>query len=153
MRKPVPLPKWLQHGLHRIERERKAALIARPMRNLFDGLARGDAFEANGKVIMRMPELDASFAKEADWAEVAPAIEGWIDCWARIAPDISTYHMRILAERLAADKPITPRLVEQAREEFDATVARIVDTPDGVISRAIVDCQIKWEFEKLQEAA
>jgi hypothetical protein len=153
MRKPVPLPKWLQQRLARIERERKAALIARPMRNLFDGLARGEAFEANGKIIMRMPEMDSDFAKEADWVEVAPAIEGWIDCWARIAPDISTYHMRILAERLAADKPITPRLVEQAREEFDATVARIVDTPDGVISGAITTTQIAWELEKIQEAA
>lgn len=146
------LPAWLQRGIARAEKERKAAIIARPMRNLFDGLARGEAYEADGRVIMRMPEIDEKFAERAEWAEVAPAIEGWIACWQKIAPDISTYHMQVLADRLAQDKEITPRLVELARMEFDATVARIPETPDGVISSAIVACQIKWEFERLESA-
>jgi len=144
------LPAWLQRGIARAEKERRAAIIARPMRNLFDGLARGEAYEADGRVIMKMPEIDEKFADRAEWAEVAPAIEGWIECWRRIAPDISTYHMRVLADRLAQDKEITPRLVELARMEFDATVARIPETPDGVISSAIVACQIKWEFERME---
>ena len=55
-----------------------------------------------------------------------------------------------LNERLAADKPLTPRLVEQARAEFDRTVARIPDIEDGRISSAIVTTQIAWEVEKMQ---
>lgn len=140
----------VHRNMRKIEKAQKAEIIARPMRNLFDGLARGEAFEADGRVIMAMPDIDAQFADRAEWVEVAPAIEGWIDCWRRIAPDISTYHMRVLADRLAQDKEITPRLVELARMEFDATVARIPETPDGVISSAIVACQIKWEFERLE---
>ncbi len=146
------LPAWLQRGIARAEKERKAAIIARPMRNLFDGLARGEAYEADGRVIMAMPEIDEKFAERAEWVEVAPAVEGWIECWKRIAPDISTYHMRVLADRLEQDKEITPRLVELARAEFDETVARIPETPDGVISSAIVACQIKWEFERIERA-
>ena len=83
-------------------------------------------------------------------AAIAPAIEGWRDCWQRLAPDISTYYLGVLAARLRDDKPITPRLVEQARAEFDRTVARIPEIEDGRISSAIVTTQIAWEVEKLQ---
>ena len=34
MRRKTALPRWLQHGIARAERERKANVIARPMRNL-----------------------------------------------------------------------------------------------------------------------
>ncbi|MCP5353321.1 MAG: hypothetical protein H6926_09080, partial [Chromatiales bacterium] len=47
----------------------------------------------------------------------------------------------------------TPRLVEQARAEFDSTVARIPEIEDGRISSAIVTTQIAWEVEKLQREA
>ena len=150
MRKPTAaLPRWLQHGLARAERERKANVIARPMRNLMDMLKQGEVHEIDGRAVMRMPEIDEQFAT-AEWCDVAPAIRGWIDCWGRLAPDLRLYHMGVLADRLDADKPITPRLVEQARAEFDATVARIPEIEDGRISSAIVTTQIAWEVEKLQ---
>lgn len=143
------IPAWLARSIDRHEKARRAAVIARPMRNLFDLLASGEVYEIDGKAVMRMPEIDKAFAERAEWVEVAPAIEGWRDCWQRIAPDISTYYMGVLAERLRSDKPITPRLVEQARTEFDATVARILDVPDGKISSAITTTQVAWEFEKI----
>ena len=146
------LPAWLQRGIARAERERRANVIARPMRNLMDMLARGEVYEIDGRPVMSMPEIDQTYATQADWCEIAPAIEGWRDCWQRIAPDISTYYLGVLASRLAADKPITPRLVEQARAEFDATVARLVDTPDAVVSSAIRTTEISWEFEKMEAA-
>ena len=144
------LPAWLQRGIARAERERKANVIARPMRNLMDMLRQGEVYELDGRAVMRMPEIDEQFATRAEWCEIAPAIRGWIDCWQRLAPDIRLYHMGVLADRLDADKPITPRLVEQARAEFDATVARIPEIEDGRISSAIVTTQIAWEVEKLQ---
>ena len=150
MRKPTTLPRWLQAGLDRAERERKANLIARPMRNLMDMLKQGEVYEIDGRAVMRMPEIDEQFATRAEWCEIAPAIRGWIDCWGRLAPDLRLYHMGVLADRLDADKPLTPRLVERAREEFDATVARIPEIEDGRISSAIVTTQIAWEVEKLQ---
>ena len=151
MRKPpTALPRWLQAGLDRAERERKANIIARPMRNLMDMLRQGEVYEIDGRAVMRMPEIDEQFAERAEWVEVPPAIEGWRDCWARLAPDISTYYLGVLASRLRDDKPITPRLVEQARAELDATVQRIADIEPGRITSAIRTTELAWEFEKLQ---
>ena len=152
MTRPVAIPRWLQRGIDRAERERKANVIARPMRNLMDMLKQGEVYEIDGRAVMRMPEIDEQFATRAEWCEIAPAIEGWRDCWQRLAPDISTYYLGVLAARLRDDKPITPRLVEQARAEFDATVARIPEIEDGRISSAIVTTQIAWEVEKLQRS-
>ena len=151
MRKPATaLPRWLQAGIDRAERERKANIIARPMRNLMDMLRQGEVYEIDGRAVMRMPEIDEQFATRAEWCEIAPAIEGWRDCWQRLAPDISTYCLGVLAARLRDDKPITPRLVEQARAEFDAMVARIPEIEDGRISSAIRTTEIAWEMEKIQ---
>ncbi len=152
-RRNATLPAWLARGIDRAERERRANVLARPMRNLMDMLARGEVYEIEGRAVMRMPEIDERFAERAEWCEIAPAVEGWIDLWRRIAPDIRTYHLSVLAACLRDDKPITPRLVEQAREEFEATVARILTTSDGVISSAIRTTEIVWEFEKMGAAA
>ena len=140
----------ITRAMQKIEMREKAHIIAAPMRALMDLLATGEAYEIDGRVVMSMPDIDAQFAERAEWVEVPPAIEGWRDCWARLAPDISTYYLGVLAARLRDDKPLTPRLVEQARAEFDATVARIPEIEDGRISSAIVTTQIAWEVEKLQ---
>ena len=138
-RRPLGIPAIIAAGIRRAEKERRAAVIARPMRNLLDMLKQGEVYE-----------IDEQFATRAEWCEIAPAIEGWRDCWQRLAPDISTYHLGVLAARLRDDKPITPRLVEQARAEFDATVARIPEIEDGKIASAIRTTEIAWELEKLQ---
>lgn len=151
MRKHATLPAWLRRGIDRTERERRANVIARPMRNLMGLLARGEVLEIDGRPVMTMPEVDEQYATRAEYCEIAPAIDGWRDCWQRIAPDISTYHLGVLAARLRDDKPITPRLVELAREEFESTVARIVDTPPGVITSAIRTTEIGWELEKITQ--
>ena len=150
--RPLAIPAIIAAGIRRAEKERRANVIARPMRNLMDMLRQGEVYEIDGRAVMRMPEVDEQFATRAEWVEIAPAIEGWRDCWQRLAPDISTYYLGVLAARLRDDKPITPRLVEQARAEFDATVARIPEIEDGRISSAIVTTQIAWEVEKLQRS-
>ena len=144
--------KSITAGLARIERRERAESIAKPMRELFDTLALGEVYEIDGRAVMRMPEIDERLSERAEWCEIAPAIEGWRDCWQRLAPDISTYHLGVLAARLRDDKPITPRLVEQARAEFDRTVARIPEIEDGRISSPIVTTQIAWEVEKMQRS-
>ena len=140
----------ITRGMCRIEKREKAHIIAAPMRALMDLLATGEAYEADGRVVMRMPDIDERFAERAEWCEIAPAIRGWIDCWGRLAPDLRLYHMGVLADRLDTDKPLTPRLVERAREEFDATVARLADIPQGQVTSAIRTTEIAWEIEKLQ---
>lgn len=105
MRKTTPrrgagIPAIIAAGIARAERERRANVIARPMRNLMDMLRLGEVFELDGRAVMRMPEIDERFAERAEWVEVPPAIEGWRDCWQRLAPDISTYYLGVLAARL-----------------------------------------------------
>lgn len=134
-------------GLARIERKEEAERIAAPMRELFDMLAQGEVHEIDGMSVMNMPAMGDE--REA-WCAVGPAIRGWIDCWKRIAPDIGTRKLQYLADRLDADKPITPRLVEQARDEFEQTIKRIPTLPEGAITDAILRTRIAWEFEKLQ---
>lgn len=142
--------KSITAGLARIERRERAESIAKPMRELFDTLALGEVFELDGVSVMHMPETGD---EHAAWCAVGPAIRGWIDLWARIAPDIDTTKMRYLADRLDADKPITPRLVEQARGEFEATISRIPDLSEGAIGDAIVRTKIAWEFERMRREA
>jgi hypothetical protein len=140
----------ITRAMQKREMREKAHIIAAPMRALMDLLATGEAYEIDGRVVMSMPDIDAQFAERAEWVEVPPAIEGWRDCWQRLAPDISTYYLGVLAARLRDDKPITPRLVEQARAEFDATVQRLVDIPPWKVTSAIRTTEIAWEIEKLQ---
>ena len=137
-------------GLARIERQERAEEIARPMREMFDMLAHGEVFELDGVSVMQMPEVGD---ERAAWCAVGPAIRGWIDCWQRIAPDIGTRKLQYLADRIDADKPITPRLVEQARDEFEQTIKRIPDLPEGAITDAILRTRIAWEFERMQKEA
>ena len=127
-RRPLAIPAIIAAGIRRAEKERRANVIARPMRNLMDMLRQGEVFELDGRAVQRLPKIDEQFATRAEWVEIAPAIRGWIDCWKRLAP----------------------RLVEQARDEFDATVARLADIPPGQVTSAIRTTEIAWEIEKLQ---
>lgn len=149
-RRALAVPAFIQRGIFRIERERRANGIAQPMRELFATLAQGEVLEVNGQPAMHWPECDASVPKQAEFCAIAPAILGWIDCWNHLAPDMDTYHMRVLAERLSADKPITPRLVDLARAEFEATIARIPELPPGAIESALTTTRIQWEFERME---
>lgn len=135
-------------GLARIERLERAERIAAPMRDMFYMLEQGEVFAVGGVSVMRMPELGDD---RAAWCAAGPAIRGWIDCWRRIAPDIGTKKLQYLADRLDADKPLTPRLVEQARDEFEQTIKRIPSLPEGAITDAILRTRIAWEFERMQK--
>ena len=122
--------------IDQLEKERRAAAVAKPMRNLMDLLASGEAYEIGGQVVMRMPEIDKAFAERAEWVEVAPAVEGWIDCWQRLAPDLPSYYLGVMAKRLREDKPLTVRLIKLGPAQFDAHVARLVEIPDDQIRPA-----------------
>lgn len=142
-------------ALARIERRRTVEIIARPMRELFSMLETGEVDEIDGQVVMRMPDLDAisDIDRAAEWVAVSPALLGWADCWRRISPDLPLQRMTYLAERIAADKTVTPRLVDLARDEFEATVGRLHDVPDETIKHGILASKIAWEFERLSSEA
>lgn len=137
-------------GIARQAKEQRAAEIARPMRELFRQIQTGEVFEVQGKAVMAMPELDESLRQSAtDWVEIAPAILGWVDCWERLAPKLRNDKLRYLAARLDRGEMVTPRMVEQASEQFEAAVRMIPDMPDGAIKSAVLTTQLSWEFEKI----
>ena len=137
----------------RIERERRAAECSKPMRNMFDLLEHGECYEVDGKAVMRLDEIDETFSKRGEWVLISPSIRGWVECWSRLAPDISTYHMQALANRLDEWKSATPVLVAKARAEFNATVARLSEIPPSIVASAITTTQISMELQRLNKAA
>jgi hypothetical protein len=143
MRRPAAVPAFIQRAIYRSERERRANILARPMRAMFDLLASGEVLEIDGHAVMHMPKYAN---QDAEYCAIAPAMRGWIDLWAHVAP-VDTYHIGVLADRIEQDKPITPRLVEQAREQFEACIKMIPDMPPGKIESAITTTQIKWALE------
>lgn len=150
-RKPrqLAMPAWLAAGIERTRREAKARETARPMRELFAVLKTGEVLVISDKPVMSMPELDPALRQaNTDWVEIAPAVFGWIDVWARLTPDLSLQRMRYLGERLRDNKPLTLRLVEQAEAEFNDCIARIPALPAGAIRSAISTAQIAWAFEE-----
>ena len=123
----------------RVEMER----IAGPIRELFAMLEAGEAYEAGGEVVMRA--IDAA----EGWMEVVPALGGWIDCIARLAPDMPCRALGQLSRFLSGGLPIAPALVVQARAEFEAQARRVVQARAADVRAAVVGAQVAWEFERL----
>ena len=65
-RRPLGIPAIIAAGIRRAEKERRAAVIARPMRNLMDMLKQGEVYEIDGRAVMRIPEVDEQFATRAE---------------------------------------------------------------------------------------
>lgn len=147
MTRRATVPAFIQRAIIRTERERRASIIARPMRAMFDGLSRGEALEVDGQLAMLIPQDDLGSSGRTEYCAIVPAIDGWCDAWDRIAPDIKTDKLRYLAARLAERKEITERLIEQAREQFEACIARIPDMPAGEIESKVLTTRIAWELE------
>jgi len=123
----------------RIEMER----IAAPVRELFTLLEAGEAWAAGGEVVMRSIDADDG------WMAVVPALGGWLDCVARLAPDLPRRALAQLARFLAADLSIPPSLVVAARAEFDAQALRVAQARAADVRSAVVGAQLAWEFERL----
>ena len=123
----------------RLEMER----IATPVRELFALLEAGEVFEAGGCPVMRaIDEPDG-------WLEVAPVLDGWIDCLVRFAPDLPCRALRQLSRFLKGGLPIAPGLVAQCRAEFEPQVVRVALGRAEDVRRATLDAQVAWEFERL----
>lgn len=140
----------LRMGMARVKRAEATQEMARPMRGMFDLLATGEVDTLEGHCVMRLPIPETG---GEEWVFIAHVVRGWIDCWKRLAPDLSSYLLSVMAERLDARKDLTPRLVEQAREEFEAMVRRFERLPDETIKAAISTTKIAWEFDRLADRA
>ena len=54
-RRPLAIPAIIAAGIRRAEKERRANVIARPMRNLMDMLKQGDEFDATVQRLADIP--------------------------------------------------------------------------------------------------
>lgn len=150
----LAVPRIIHNGIVRANREASAWAFCRPMRNVLMQLRSGvvDEIAETGEVFIDMATVDSTRRDLPAVVPIGAAIHGWICVCERLDDKLKTYRLRVLADRLNAGQEITERLVEQAREEFDDTVRRIVDLPDGAIKSAVMTTQIAWEVEKLSVA-
>ena len=137
--------------IDRHKRERQAAEMSRPMKNMLDLLAQGECYEIEGKAVLPLFEIDKAFHKQAEWVDVAKAISDWVDFWERINPKAHAYDMRMLAKNIGESKLITQALMDKARAEFDAMVARLPDIPLEEIAKAVRTTNIATAFAELKE--
>lgn len=149
--RPVGLHRTIADGAERIRRKVQADDIARPMREMFALLATGEVYEVDGVAVMAMPELDPSLRQSAtDWVGISAAAFGWIDLWEALATKLRQDKLQTLAQRLRDDKPLTPRLVDLAKEQFEAAIAMIPDFAPGAIGAAITETRAKWAREGVE---
>ena len=152
-RNPVPkIYLKMFSEIDRHKRERQAAEMSRPMKNMLDLLAQGECYEIEGKTVLPLFEIDKAFHKQAEWVDVAQAISDWVDFWERIDPKAHAYDMRVLAKNIGESKLITQTLMDKARGEFDAMVARLPDIPLEEIAKAVRTTNIATAFAKLKES-
>ena len=152
-RNPVPkIYLKMFSEIDRHKRERQAAEMSRPMKNMLDLLAQGECYEIEGKAVLPLFEIDKAFHKQAEWVDVAQAISDWVDFWTRLEPKAHAYDMRVLAKNIGESKLITQTLMDKARGEFDAMVARLPDIPLEEIAKAVRTTNIATAFAELKEA-
>ncbi len=126
-------------------------LLFQPIYTAFDRLADGEIEVSRGKPIFK------DFYNE--WCELAPAMNGWADCWERICRnqgiDINLEPLRKLARKLDYGAPLTEDDVSSGRAVIDATRSAFVSLPVEVTRAHAVTEQIQIEVDRLnlKEAA
>ena len=149
---PRKLSTWEWSPADMAMHEMLIAKASAPMRSMFDLLAGGEVLTIKGKAVMEMP-AGFNTVELGEWVEIQPAMEGWIDCLARIDEKLPNRAMKQLSRYLGAGLTLTPELVADARREFDAHLRRMRTMLPSQIKDAATTAQIAWEFEKMEKAA
>lgn len=142
---------WNIKAMGDTRRQRAGKLYAtfKPIRELIRQLRAGEVDTVQGVPVM--PEWTGGMV------EVCPALEGWADCWQRIADaeglEITSDACRRIAKSLHYGKPITPEEVEAFAQEVAAQERAYGTLPLAVIRRHILTEQIAIELDQMREAA
>lgn len=150
--KPKGLHRTIAKGIWQIDMDQRIADASAPMRAMFDMLAGGEVLTIKGKAVMEMP-AGYGTVELGEWVEIQPALEGWIDCLARIDESLPNRALKQLSRYLGSGLPLTPELVADAREEFGAHLQRMRTMLPSQIKSAATTAQIAWEFERIQKEA
>lgn len=131
------------------ERLRKAAITFRPILEVIRQLRAGEVDSVRGRPVAR--------DWLGDWMEIAPAMEGWADCWERIARHealpIDHAAIRKVAKCLANGVPLMPEQVEACARAVQACYDAYLVLPKSVLVAHIRTEQIAIELSAMREAA
>lgn len=128
-----------------------ALRVFEPVFAAFDQLATGEIETVRGVPVFK----DWS----GEWCELAPAIDGWADCWDRIIRDrslpIDTAPLRRIAKRLANGVPLVEEDVTSARAVIDATWQAYIRLPVEITRSHAQTEEIAIAFDRMgiREAA
>lgn len=126
-------------------------MLFQPIYTAFERLEDGEIEASRGVPIFK------DFYNE--WCELAPAINGWADCWERIcrAQDISIdlEPLRKLSRKLDYGTPLTESDVSNGKSVIDATRRAFMSLPVEVTRQYAQTEQIQIEVDRLnlKEAA
>lgn len=120
-------------------------LIFRPIARLFDQLRKGEVDSAKGRPIF----IDW----RGKWCEAAPALDGWADCWERIASgeklSLSMVAVRRLSNRLDFGISLTEDEVEAAWQEIAACKAVMLRVPRRLMGAYLRTEQVAIELSRI----
>ncbi|WP_281982074.1 hypothetical protein [Azonexus hydrophilus] len=128
-----------------------ALRVFKPVFAAFDQLATGEIETVRGAPVFK----DWS----GEWCELAPAIDGWADCWDRICRnqgiDINLEPLRKLARKLDYGAPLTEDDVSSARAVIDATWQAYIRLPVEITRSHAQTEEIAIAFDRMgiREAA
>jgi hypothetical protein len=124
-------------------------MVFRPIHALYEQLRSGEIDSVRGRPVFK--------DWQGDWCEVVPALQGWADCWQRIAdgeklslPMTATLK---LANRLSYGTPVGPGDIEASWQEMLATQRAILRIPRKAMGSYMRTQQIADEFSKLADSA
>ena len=120
-------------------------LIFRPIHHLFAQLREGEVDSARGAPIFK--------DWQGQWCEVVPALEGWSECWIRIAAgegiDLPMVAVRKLASRLKYDVPMQPDDVAAAMVEIMACQRATLKIPRRTMGEYMRTEQVAIELDRI----
>lgn len=122
-----------------------------PIYTAFDKLAAGEIESVRGRPVFK--------DWEGNWCEVAPAMQGWADCWDRICQRqgmrMDMEPLRKMSRKLSYDSPLTEAEVAAGRAAIDQTREAFRSLPVEVTKDAALTEQIAIQLETngLKQAA
>ena len=133
-----------------MQKQDRVSISANAMRDMLEELMTGEVSVIDDTPVMRMP--DGYMTREyGEWVAIVPALDGWVDCMQRIAPELSSEAIANLGRLIGAGEEITPELVMVARMQLEDQITAMKRLPICAINHAIDSTKSDWRAEQKQK--
>jgi len=133
-----------------IQKQDRVSISANAMRDMLEELMTGEVNVIDNIPVMRMP--DGYMTREyGEWVAIVPALDGWVDCMQRIAPELSSESIVNLGRLIGAGEEITPELVMVARMQLEDQITAMKRLPICAINAAVESTKSDWRAEQKQK--